>query len=221
MGKNQTVKEFAKQYNGLELLKHTNEDIALGDLFKKKATGKRHLEFCNYNIAFKIGVSIVEAESLKKKLKDVKSLTGSFAGLSIKDSFSANGALSIPSVKVKLDGKIDRSKVLGFEIGKIKTKILKDGLRQKVEMAIEQLKEKMPREFRKELKQLFIAEQLFYSESVQITIAKDTVVDVDAVFADSAAEVSVGVDSHKNQVFTLSGSQYPFAIDLIKVKDFI
>lgn len=221
MSKNQTVKEFAKQYDGLELLKHTNEDIALGDLYKKKATGKIHLASCNYNIAFKIGVPVVEAEALKKKLIDVKSKAGSFADLSIKDSFSANGALSIPSVKVKLDGKVDRSKVLGFAIGKIKTKILKDGLRLEVENAIEQLKEKRPREFRKELKQLFIAEQLFYSESVQITIAKDTVIDVDAVFADSVGEVSVGVDSHKNQVFTISGSQFPFAIDLIKVKDFI
>jgi len=221
MGKNQTVNEFARQYDGLELLKHTNDEITLGDLFKKKATGKTHLEFFGYNIAFKIGVSIVEAESLKKKLKDVKNHAGSFAGLSIKDSFSANAALSIPSVNVKLDGKVERSKVLGFEIGKIKTKVLRDALRLEIETAIELFKKKRPREFRKELKRLFIAEQLFYSESVKITIAKETVVDVDAVFAESIGKVSVGVDSHKNQVFTISGSKFPFAVDLRRVKDFI
>ena len=221
MGKNQTVKEFAKQFDGLELLKHTWEGITLGDLFKKKATGKTHLEFFGYNIAFKVGVSIVEAESIKKKLKGVKDQPGSFAGLSIKDSFSANAAMSIPSVNVKLDGKVERSKVLGFEIGKIKTKVLRDGLRLEIETAIEDLKEKRPREFRKKLSRLFIVEQLFYSESVQITIAKDTVIDVNAVFAESAAEVSVGLDIHKNQVYTISGSKYPFAIDLKRVKDFI
>ena len=129
--------------------------------------------------------------------------------------------MSIPSVNVKLDGKVERSKILGFEIGKIKTKVLRDALRLEIETAIELLKEKRPREFRKELKRLFIAEQLFYSESVMITIAKDTVVDVEAVFAETVGKVSVGVDSHKNQVYTISGSQYPFAVDLKRVKDFI
>ncbi len=221
MSKNQTVNEFAKQYGGLELLTHTNETVTLGDLYKKKATGKTRLEFFGYNIAYKIGFSPIEADALKSKLKDVKNSAGSFAGLSIKDSFSANAALSIPSVNVKLDGKIDRSKVLGFEIGKIKTRVLRDALRLEIENAIEKLKANRPREYRKELKQLFIAEQLFYSESVKITIAKDTKIDVDVVFAETVGKVSAGVDRHKNQVFTISGSEYPFAVDLKKLKDFI
>jgi len=221
MGKNQTVKEFARHYDGLELLTRTNESITLGDLYKKKVTGKTHLEFFGYNIAFKIGISPVEAESLKKKLRGVKNQSGSFAGISIKDSFSANAALSIPSVNVKLDGIVARSKVLGFEIGEIKTKVLRDGLRLEIETAIEQLKMIRPKEYRKKLKRLFIAEQLFYSESVKITIAKDFEIDVDAVFAETFGKVSAGVDSHKNQVFTITGSQYPFAVDLRRVKDFI
>ena len=221
MGQNKTVKEFAKQFDGLELLKRTNASISLGDLYKKKATGKTHLEFMGYNIAYKVGFSMVEAEAMKKRLREVKNQVGSFAGLSIKDSFSANAALSIPSVNVNLEGKVERSKVLGFEIGKIKTKILRDALRLEVENAIERLKATNPKEFRKKLKRLFIVEQLFYSESVNITIAKDTDIDVDAVFADSIGKVAVGVDIHKNQVFTISGSNYPFAIDLKRVSDFI
>lgn len=221
MGKNQTVKEFARQFDGLELLKRTNDSITLGDLYRKKATGKTHLEFFGYNIAYKTGISAVEAEAMKSRLKEVKMQDGSFAGLSIKDSFSADASLNIPSVKVNLEGKVERSKVLGFEIGKIKTKVLRDALRLEIETAIEQLKTSNPKEYRKKLKRLFIVEQLFYSESVTITIAKDTVVDVDAVFADSVGKVAVGVDSHKNQLFTISGSNYPFAIDLRKVSDFI
>lgn len=221
MAKNQTVKEFAKQFGGLELLTRTNESITLGDLYIKKTTGKTRLEFAGYNIAFKMGVSAAEAESLKLQLRGVKDQTGSFAGISIKDNFAANSALSIPSVNVKLDGKVARSKVLGFEIGKIKTKVLRDALRLEIETAIEQLKSIRPREYRKEMKRLYIAEQLFYSESVKITIKKDVEIDVDVVFADTVGKVAVGVDSHKNQVFTISGSQYPFAIDLKKVKDFI
>jgi hypothetical protein len=221
MGQNKTVKEFARQYDGLELLKRTNAGISLGDLYKKKASGKTHLEFMGYNIAYKVGFSMVEAEALKKRLREVKNQVGSFAGLSIKDSFSANAALSIPSVNVNLEGKVERSKVLGFEIGKIKTRILRDALRLEVENAIERLKANRPKEFRRKLKHLFIVEQLFYSESVNITIAKDTDIDVDAVFADSIGKVSVGVDIHKNQVFTISGSQYPFAIDLKRVSNFI
>lgn len=221
MAKNQTVKEFARQFDGLELLKRTNESICLGDLYKKKATGKTRLEFAGYNIAFKMGVSVAEAESLKQRLRDVKNQSGSFAELSIKDSFSANAALSIPSVNVKLDGKVARSKVLGFEIGKIKTKVLRDALRLEIETAIEHLKSIRPKEFRKELKRLHIVEQLFYSESVKITIEKDVEIDVDAVFAETIGKVAVGFDSNKNQVFTISGSQYPFAVDLKKIKDFI
>ncbi|MCF6169429.1 MAG: hypothetical protein L3J31_05365 [Bacteroidales bacterium] len=221
MGKNQTVKEFARQFDGLELLKRSNEGILLGDLYKKKATGKTRLEFSGYNIAFKIGLPGAGAKALKKSLQEVKVLDGAFADLAIKDSFSADAALSIPSVNVQLDGKVERSKVLGFEIGKIKTKVLRDALRLKIETAIGQLKAENPKKYRKKLKHLYLVEQLFYSESVQITIAKDTEVDVNAIIAESVGKVSVGVDINKNQVFTITGSGFPFAVDLKKVKDFI
>ncbi len=45
MGKNQTVKEFARQFGGLELLTRTNEGITLGDLYNKRRTGKTAWSF--------------------------------------------------------------------------------------------------------------------------------------------------------------------------------
>ncbi len=111
--------------------------------------------------------------------------------------------------------------MLGFEIGNITTRVLRDALRLEIEQAVEKLKNDDPAEYRHELKRRYIVEQLFYGETVKVVIAKDTEIDAKVVFADVVGDVSASVDIHKNQVFTISGSKYPFAIDLKKIKDFI
>jgi hypothetical protein len=219
--RNITVKEFARYYDGLELLTRTNSSLTIGDLFDKKGMFNNILDFDGYNIAYKLGLNPDEAEKLKTELKNLPSYDGSFAGISIKDKFSAEGDLIIPSANINLTGKIDRNRIKSFEIGKIKTKVLRDALRMEVEDRIEDLKADNPREYRQELKSLYIAEALFYSDSIKITVAKDTEVNVESAFANVKGKVSVDLDKEKNQVFTISGSDYPFAADLKKIKHFI
>lgn len=216
-----TVREFARMYDGLELLTHTNASLQLGDLFDKKGMFNNYLDFSGYNVSYKLGLSPEGAGDLKNRLRMVDAVHGEFAGISIKDEFSVHGDMIIPSVNVNLSGKVEQSRVKYFEIGQIQTKILRDRLRYEIQMLIEDLIDRDRREYRQELRDLYIAEALYYSPDIRIVVEKGTEVDTEAAFGEVYGEMEMGYDSEKNQVFTIKGSGYPFAVDLKKIKHFM
>ncbi len=215
-----TVRNFARMYNGLELLTHTNASLQLGDLFDKRGMFNNILDYAGYNIAYKLGLLPDVAVSLKDRLKEVKLYSGSFADVSIKDQFSARGEAVIPSAQLNLTGKIAMDKVKYFQIGKIDTKVLRDHLRYEIAQMLTDYAEKNAATYRNNLKHMFVVEQLFYAGEIKIGIEKGFDVDLELLFADTIGDLELGTDSEKNQTFTLKGSDYPFAVDLRKIARF-
>ncbi len=216
-----SVRHFARMYNGLELLTHTNTTLQLGDLFDKRGMFNNVIDYAGYNIAYQIDLLPDEATALKDRLNQVPGYAGSFADLLIKDQFSSRGEAIIPSAQLNLTGKIELSKVKYFQIGKIVTKLLRDDLRYEVELLVEKYAQDHPQDYRKKLKSLFMVEQLFYGGEIKIGIEEGVTVNLESVFAETIGDLELGTDSEKNQTFTLKGSEYPFAVDLRRIAEFI
>jgi hypothetical protein len=215
-----TLRKFSAMYDGLELLTYSNNSIKLGDLYHKKGI-KKILDFFGFNIAWQMGLGIDEAKQLTSKLNSIPPNEGSFANVNISDSMDKEGAISIPSIYLNLSNKLSQDKILGFDIGKITTKILKDELRFEVQSKLKKFSIDNKQIFRKELANLHIVEALFYTDDVKITISSDVNVDVNADIVDGLVNVSQNIDHNHNHVFSFSGAEYPFAIDLKKMKNFI
>lgn len=222
-----TIRKFAGMYNNLELLTQSDAAITLGDLMDKKGLFNNKIDFENQNIAFHIlHNDLAAAENLKNTLSAIQAVEGEFAGLEISDEFSANPEfeMKLPSINLNLTGKITRNEVLNFKIGKIKKKILRDLPRAHVSGHLENLRSNQEDYYKDRLKHLLLIESLFYGSEISITIDRNTEINAEAVFKTTIEAMNIkpaySQDASNNHVYTFSGSNWPFAVELVRVREF-
>ena len=129
--------------------------------------------------------------------------------------------MKIPAAQINLTGKVEQKNVKHFEIGKIQTRLLRDELRYSLQNAIRGFRDRNPEQFRNELSRLYLIEQLFYAAEIRITFDRNTVIDLDQHIDRKSGTAELKTGLNQDQVLTIKGSNYPFAVDLKKISDFI
>jgi hypothetical protein len=76
--------------------------------------------------------------------------------------------------------------------------------------------------YRKNIKFNYLSASLFYAESVEINLEKESGVDLEVSFQTQGVEVEakVDTDTKKNFILKYTGNQAPFAAKFTKGKDF-
>ena len=140
-------------------------------------------------------------------------------------SFSVLAVLSLPSLfNIGVNGNIESAKNLSVRVNGItKSRITNiDSPGIEILRKYSQFTDSESKTYRKNIKFNYLTTSLFYAETVEIFLDKDSRVKLDVSFQTQNVEIDakVNTDTKKHFVLKYSGNQAPFAAKFTKGKDF-
>lgn len=231
-----TQKEFEDQY-GIELLPYSTADVALGEMMHYKGVFTKTLTFLNYSLVSKLGWEAEKVTDIENQLAAVETTAGSFPTVSINNSSSESGDLTIPIIGLDLSTQVDSSKVASFEFSNIKAKRLMGALRSELSQGLDALRNGSDKKtYNQDLKLNYVIDGLFYADSVTIKLTEKLDVDLSLSLNASAttgttsdatasgtnlATATPKITKNNDTTYTISGAgNCPFAVQLTKGKNF-
>jgi len=136
-----------------------------------------------------------------------------------------NIGINIPSLfGIEFKGKIDMAKELSIKVnGVTKTRITNiDAPGIEIMQKLSEFSQNHSKEYRRKIKHNYIVKALFYADSVEITMKKDSSADLEVEYSQGNIEVSAQVDTGTKKEIKLkyTGKIAPFGATFVKGKDF-
>ncbi|MXN92037.1 hypothetical protein GR160_12450 [Flavobacterium sp. Sd200] len=214
------AKEIFKIYD-IDLLPHASADTAIGEIFEWSG---RSFRTTNDNIA----AVIAEENAVINLMTQLKAISSFEAG--VPDfQFSKEEVISfgfkLPFLfNINFSGEVKNAKSLSVKVLSLKkarlTNSAEPGLT--IKKLLSAYEDNNTRDYKQKIKHNYIAEALFYADSIQIEFEKEAGVGIDVSFDVQGVEVTANVDTETKKQYTLKysgGNKIPFGATLKKGKD--
>lgn len=214
------AKEVFK-WQDMELLPHSSVDTLLCEIFEWNGRNWRTTE--NNLIGFLFsGENLAKVKDQLINIPKHPALIPDFEFT--KDSMIEYG-LSLPSLfNIGINGNIKNAKDFSVKVnGVTKSRITNiDSPGIEILKSYSELTQDQSKTYRKNIKFNYLSTSLFYAESVEIYLEKESTVGLDINFQTQNVEVEAKLDTDTKKHFVLkySGNQAPFAAKFTKGKDF-
>ena len=215
-------REFIEEF-GVDLLPYSTDQLKLGELVDWKGLLHQIIDFQHYTVVDCFLWSDRKIKKLNKELSNCKYSDAMFPDMEIKDEFNSKSDLALPGVNINLSNKIEKSDLQSFRFTNIKSKVLDGSTRRQLVRGIEDLKNDNFALYKEKIRRYWIIEQLFYAESVAITINKNANIDLKAALkADGIDNVTFDSNNStkKSHTYIMKGINCPFAGELVKGRRF-
>ncbi|MCS3871054.1 hypothetical protein J3D55_003970 [Chryseobacterium ginsenosidimutans] len=214
------AKEVFK-WQDMDLLPHSSLDTMLCEIYEWNG---RNWRTTNNNL---IGYlfSGDQLNTVKNQLANVQKFPALIPDFEFtKDSMIEFG-LSLPSLfNIGVSGDIKNAKDFSIKVnGVTKSRITNiDSPGIEILRSYSEFTQDQSKSYRKNIKFNYLSASLFYAESVEINLEKESGVDLDVSFQTQGVEVEAKVDTdiQKHFVLKYTGNQAPFAAKFTKGKDF-
>jgi hypothetical protein len=214
------AKEVFK-WQDMDLLPHSSLDTMLCEIYEWNG---RNWRTTNNNL---IGYlfSGDQLNTVKNQLINVQKFPALIPDFEFtKDSMIEFG-LSLPSLfNIGVSGDIKNAKDFSIKVnGVTKSRITNiDSPGIEILRSYSEFTQDQSKSYRKNIKFNYLSASLFYAESVEINLEKESGVDLDVSFQTQGVEVEAKVDTDTQKHFVLkyTGNQAPFAAKFTKGKDF-
>lgn len=214
------AKEVFK-WQDMELLPHSSVDTLLCEIFEWNGRNWRTTE--NNLIGFLFsGENLAKVKDQLVNIPKHPALIPDFEFT--KDSMIEYG-LSLPSLfNIGINGNIKNAKDFSVKVnGVTKSRITNiDSPGIEILKSYSEFTQDQSKTYRKNIKFNYLSTSLFYAESVEIYLEKESTVGLDINFQTQNVEVEAKLDTDTKKHFVLkySGNQAPFAAKFTKGKDF-
>ncbi|MCE3076537.1 hypothetical protein [Chryseobacterium gwangjuense] len=214
------AKEVFK-WQDMDLLPHSSTDTLLCEIFEWN--GRNWRTTSNNLIGFLF--SDANLNTVKEQLINVPKHPALIPDFEFtKDSMIEYG-LSLPSLfNIGVNGNIKSAKDFSVRVnGVTKSRITNiDSPGIEILRSYSEFTQNKTKTYRKNIKFNYLSTSLFYAESVEIYLEKESGVDLDVSFQTQDVEVNakINTDTKKHFVLKYSGNQAPFAAKFTKGKDF-
>lgn len=218
---NMLKRDFERTY-GVDLLPVSADDIFLGDLWDWRGLFSNRLERVMDRMTNHFHDP--HKSTLETALKSIPLGAASVPRVEIRNEFSSENDLKIPSINLDLSADIDAESVKQFTFNNVTARSLVD-LRDELDEQLMVLKKNDFDRYKAKIRGNYIASWLFYAESVEIEIDKASTgrAAVEAKIQGlQKGNIQVNTDTshHKMVKYTIAGSSCPFASKFIAGRDF-
>lgn len=214
------AKEVFK-WQDMDLLPHSSADTLLCEIFEWNGRNWRTTE--NNLIGFLFSGDVLN--TVKQQLMNTPKHPALIPDFEFtKDSMEEYG-LSLPSLfNIGVNGNINNAKSFSVRVnGVTKSRVTNiDSPGIEILRSYSQFTQDQSKTYRKNIKFNYLSTSLFYAESVEIFLEKESGVGLDVSFQTNNVEVDAKIDTDTKKHFVLkySGNQAPFAAKFTKGKDF-
>lgn len=214
------AKEVFK-WQDMDLLPHSSADTLLCEIFEWNGRNWRTTE--NNLIGFLFSGDLLN--TVKQQLMNTPKHPALILDFEFtKDSMEEYG-LSLPSLfNIGVNGNINNAKSFSVRVnGVTKSRVTNiDSPGIEILRSYSQFTQDQSKTYRKNIKFNYLSTSLFYAESVEIFLEKESGVGLDVSFQTTNVEVDAKIDTDTKKHFVLkySGNQAPFAAKFTKGKDF-
>lgn len=214
------AKEVFK-WQDIDLLPHSSTDTLLCEIYEWNG---RNWRTTNNNL-----IGFLFSDTQLAKVKDQLAHVPRHAALIPDFEFTKENmieyGLSLPSLfNIGINGDINSAKSFSVRVnGVTKSRITNiDSPGIEIMRSYSDFTDSQSKTYRKNIKFNYLSTSLFYAESVEIFLEKNSGVNVDVSFQTQNVEVEAKADTDTKKHFVLkySGNQAPFAAKFIKGKDF-
>lgn len=215
---------YAKEvftWQDIDLLPHSSEDTMLCEIYERNG---RNWRTTNNNL---IGYLFQneELEMVKNKVKAVQKFSAMIPDFQFNKDSMVDFGLSLPSLfNIDIKGDLKNAKDFSIKVSNVtKSRITNiDAPGIDILRKYSQFTQDESKAYRKNVKFNFLSTALFYAESVEINLEKNSGVKLDVSFSTQNVEVQTNVDTDtkKNFILKYTGNQSPFAAKFVKGKDF-
>lgn len=215
------AKEIFKYYD-IDLLPHSSTDTILCEIFdwngrNWRSTGKNL-------IGYIFGKD--EISNIKKQLENTPKHETQIPDFEFTKEHVSELGFNIPSLfNIGFSGSLKKTKSFSLKVNKItRSRITNiDSLGIEIYEAFSKFTETKSKTYRKSIKYNYLSTFLFYAESVEIELEKDSGVDLGINFdvENVSVEVKLDTETKKKYKLTYKKSQAPFAAKFVKGKDFL
>lgn len=214
------AKEVFK-WQDIDLLPHSSADTLLCEIYEWNG---RNWRTTNNNL---IGFLFSDAQlkTMKDQLLNVPKNAAMIPDFEFTKESMVEYGLSLPSLfNIGVNGNIESAKNFSVRVnGVTKSRITNiDSPGIEILRKYSQFTDLESKTYRKNIKFNYLTTSLFYAESVEIFLEKDSGVKLDVSFQTQNVEIDAKVDTDTKKHFVLkySGNQAPFAAKFTKGKDF-
>ncbi len=214
------AKEVFKIHD-IELLPIAAEDTLLGEVFEWK---RRNWRSKHDNIVGYIA-SRTKIQELTEKLKNIPKINAMIPDFEFSKQEIIDAEAKLPFLfDLSFTGKIKNAKELSVKVNGIKRTRLSniDELGIEIASLLSLYAQNKTRMYRKYIKNDYVAEALFYAESFEIELEKDSGVDIGIEFNIDAVEVDAKVDTQTKKKYIVkykNNKLAPFGAIFTKGKD--
>jgi len=216
------AREIFKKFS-IDLLPHSSTDTLAGELYERK---NRNWSTTNDNIVGVIAEGQIETiDLLIKQLKKLTRHEAQIPDFEFSKEEIIGMGLKLPSLfNIGFTGQVENAKNLSVKVnGVTKSRITnyeEPGI--KIIELLSALASHKPKTYKQKVPSKYIAEALFYAESVEILLEKESGSDIGIDFDLKGVTVTAETDTDVKKVFKLAykGKMAPFAATFVKGKDF-
>ncbi|QYJ68330.1 hypothetical protein [Flavobacterium litorale] len=213
------AKEIFKLYD-IDLLPHASEQTLIGEVFEWSG---RTFRSSGDNI---IGIIAPPARVtvIKERLENIVPANASVPDFEFSKEEIVGFGLKLPFLfNIGFSGNVNNATNLSVKVNSLKkarlTNIEEPGI--EIKHLLAEFEDSNPRDYRRRIKNDWITEALFYADSVEIDLEKQSGVDIDVSFDvhNVAVEASLDTDTKKRYVLKYSGGNaIPFGATFKKGK---
>ncbi len=217
-------KPYAKEvfkWQDIDLLPHSSADTLLCEIYEWNG---RNWRTTNNNL---IGFLFSEERlrTVKNQLADIPKYAALIPDFEFTKESMVEYGLSLPSLfNIGINGNINSAKSFSVRVnGVTKSRITNiDSPGIEIMRSYSVFTDSQSKTYRKNIKFNYLSTSLFYAESVEIFLEKDSGVSLEVSFQTQNVEVEARADTDTKKHFILkySGNQAPFAAKFTKGKDF-
>ncbi|AFL81124.1 hypothetical protein Aeqsu_1640 [Aequorivita sublithincola DSM 14238] len=209
------------KWQDIDLLPHSSTDTILCEIFdwngrNWRTTGKNLIGYLFENNELKrFKVSLLAVPKYEASIPDFEFNKDQIIDL----------GFNLPSLfNIGFTGNVKNAKELSIKVNKVtKSRITNiDSPGIETMHALSAFSEKESRLYKKHIKSNYLTQSLFYAESVEVSLEKESGVDVGISFDLEGVEVETKVDTNtkKNFKLTYKNALAPFGATFVKGKDF-
>lgn len=209
------------KWQDMELLPHSSADTMLCEIYEWNG---RNWRTTNNNL---IGYLFAgeSLQTIKNRLISVQKFPALIPDFEFTKESMVEYGLSLPSLfNIGINGNISNAKTFSVRVnGVTRSKITNiDSPGIEILKNYSEFTQDQSRSYRKNIKFNYLSTSLFFAESVEIYLEKDSATGLDISFQtrDVEVEAKADTDTTKHFILKYSGNQAPFAAKFTKGKDF-
>ena len=220
---NDKLKRQFRRIYGADLLPVSLSSYYLGDIIEWDGFIKKQLDFENISLIENLKIDESRKADLRKRLSEVSMEKAFMQKITIDSRFDIKGGADIPNFATSIGAELGFSNFVNFNIEDVQCKVLARGLKVEIINLIKQAKEDDRKHFRKNLRDLYFIDKLFYAGNASFEIKTDSKAKVEAAVT-SAKLVNPNISFNREgniQVSFTGNKDLPFAADFEPLRDLI